>query len=162
MRGSARAVGGEAVDVHGGAADHPVDVDEAFVGAEGGELFLGHFFAADEAGGVGLAERDVAGGVLVEEGVPEEDAGLRDGGVVRDEGDFAELARAFVGGDELVDGGFAGGGGGFDDLPSLKVQRMFSISVPWCESGLEAETWPLTRALCGVVKHSSVGMLALQ
>ena len=49
------AVGGEAVYVHGGAADHPVDVDEAVVCAEGGELFFGHFVAADEAGGVGLA-----------------------------------------------------------------------------------------------------------
>lgn len=49
------AVGGEAVYVHGGAADHPVDVDEAVVGAEGGELFFGHLVAADEAGGVGLA-----------------------------------------------------------------------------------------------------------
>jgi len=52
----------------------------------------------------------VAGGVLVEEGVPEEDAGLRDGRGVGDESDFAELAGSFVGGDELVQGGFAGGG----------------------------------------------------
>ena len=28
------AVGGEAVDAHGGATDHPVDMDEAFIGAE--------------------------------------------------------------------------------------------------------------------------------
>ncbi len=76
---------------------------------------VGHLFAADEAGGVGLAERDVAGGVLVEERVPEEDAGLRDGRGCGDEGDFAEAARAIVGGDEAVEDVFAGGGGGLDD-----------------------------------------------
>ena len=64
----------------------------------------GHVLAVDEAGGVGLAEGDVAGGVLVEEGVPEEDAGLGDGGVVGDESDFAEAGGAFVGGDELAQG----------------------------------------------------------
>jgi len=62
----------------------------------------------------------VAGGVLVEEGVPEEDAGLRDGRVVGDESNFAELACTFVSGDELVDGGFACGGGGFDDAAILE------------------------------------------
>jgi hypothetical protein len=113
--GFAGAVGVEAVDVHGGAADHPVDVDEAFVGAELGELGVGHFFAIDEAGGVGLAEGDVAGGVLVKERVPEEDAGLGDGRVVGHEGDFAEAGGAFVGGDELAQGILAGGGGGFGD-----------------------------------------------
>jgi len=68
-------VGMDAINIHSGAADHPVDVYEAVVGAECSELVGRHFFAIDEAGRVGLAERDVAGGVLVKESVPEKDAG---------------------------------------------------------------------------------------
>ena len=118
--GFGRAVGGETVDVHGGPTDHPVYVDEAVIGSQAGELFFGHLVSSDEAGGVSLSEGDVAGGIFVEESVPEEDTGLRDGGVVRDESDFAELACAFVGGDELVDRGLAGGGGGMDDAAILE------------------------------------------
>ena len=47
-------------------------------------------------------------------------------------------------------------------FPPANRQRMFSISVPWCESGFDALTTPSTRSLCGVVKHSSVGILGWQ
>ena len=107
--------GVEAVYVHGGGADHPVDVDEGGVGAELGEVGFGLMFAVDEAGGVGLAEGDVGGGVFVEEGVPEEQAGLGDGGRVGDEGDFAEAGGAFVRRDEALERVEAGGGVGLGD-----------------------------------------------
>ena len=47
-------------------------------------------------------------------------------------------------------------------FPPSNLQRMFSISVPWCDSGFDARTTPSTRSLCGVVKHSSVGMFGWQ
>jgi uncharacterized protein (DUF427 family) len=41
------------------------------------------------------------------------------------------------------------------DLPAYAI-------VPWCESGLVAVTVPSARSLCGALKISSVGMLAMQ
>ena len=80
-----------------------------------------HLFAADEAGRVGLAERDVAGSVLIEQRVPVEDAALRDWGVMRHECDFAQAAGAIVCRDEAVQHVFTGGGRGLNDLPAFKA-----------------------------------------
>src|SRR5215218_1969392 len=66
------------IHIHLIGADHPVDMDQALVGSAGGKLLLAHGAAAPDALAVGLAQRDVARGVLVEEGVEEEQPALRD------------------------------------------------------------------------------------
>ena len=53
--------------------------------------------AVDEALRIALAERDVAGGVLVEQSVEEQEPALRDGRGMRHQRDLAEAARALVG-----------------------------------------------------------------
>ena len=72
----AAAVGVDAVDVDLARADHPVDVDQALVAALRRDLLRRQLGAVDEAFRVALAERDVAGGVLVEQRVVEQDAAL--------------------------------------------------------------------------------------
>src|SRR6187399_3224098 len=72
----ARALDAEHRDL--GAADHEVRVDDGVVVAAGGELIVAQLLAAVERALDPLAPRDVAGGVLVEERVVEDDAGLAD------------------------------------------------------------------------------------
>src|SRR6187549_1971077 len=59
-------------------ADHEVRVDDGVVVAAGRELVVAQLLAAVERALDPLAPRDVAGGVLVEERVVEDDAGLAD------------------------------------------------------------------------------------
>src|ERR1700676_1410325 len=66
------AVGVDTVDVDFIRADHPVDVDEALVAALRGNLLRRQLRTVDEAFRIALAERDVAGGVLVEQRVEEQ------------------------------------------------------------------------------------------
>ena len=66
------AVGVNAVDVNLVRADHPVDMDEALVAALRRDLLGRQLLAADEAFRIALAERDMTGGVLVEQGVEEQ------------------------------------------------------------------------------------------
>src|SRR4051812_29835190 len=72
------AVGMNAVDVGLGRADHPVDVNEALVAALRRNLLRRQLAAVDEAFRVALAERDVRGGVLVEQRVEEQQPAFRD------------------------------------------------------------------------------------
>ena len=74
----AGAIGKHAIDVEAAIADHEVDVNHAAIAAGGGERLVGHRFAALHREAVGGAERDVAGGVLIEQRVVEETTGLRD------------------------------------------------------------------------------------
>src|SRR3569833_1486358 len=66
----------DAVDVDLTGPDHPVDVDVAGVAAAALHLFGGDRLAIDEALRLALAECDVARGILVEQGVVEEDPRL--------------------------------------------------------------------------------------
>ena len=68
------AVGVHAVDVDLVRADHPVDVDQALVAALRRDLRRRQAAAVEEAFRIALAERDVAGGVLVEQRVEEQTA----------------------------------------------------------------------------------------
>src|SRR4051812_42665293 len=86
-----------AVHVHLGGPDHPVDVDEAAVGATNRKLRLAHLAATPEALAVGLAERDVARGVLVEERVEKQKPALRDRRRIWHQRHLAEAAGALVG-----------------------------------------------------------------
>ena len=90
-------------------------MNERGVGSPGSKGLFIHRLAFDETGGVGLTQGDVACGVLVEQGVPEENAGLGDGRGVGDEGYFAEATGSVIGGDETIEGFLAGGCGRFDD-----------------------------------------------
>src|SRR6185437_6402443 len=68
----ARAVRADAVDVNLARADHPVHVDEARIAAGRRNLLRAHIREVGEALGIALAERDVARGIFVEEGVVEQ------------------------------------------------------------------------------------------
>ena len=61
----------DAVDVGLVGADHPVDVDQALVAALRRDLLGRQLAAVDKTFRVALAERDVRGGVLVEQRVEE-------------------------------------------------------------------------------------------
>ena len=74
ITGTLAAVGLDAVDVDLVRADHPVDMDQALVAALRRDLVRRQLVAVDEAVGIALAERDVAGGILVEQRVVEQDA----------------------------------------------------------------------------------------
>src|SRR5665811_446239 len=70
--GHASAVCESTVDVNFIRADHPVDMDQALVAALRGDLLRRQLATVDEAFRIALAERDVAGGVLVEQCVEEQ------------------------------------------------------------------------------------------
>jgi hypothetical protein len=95
-------------------------MDEAVVGTERAKPLLAHRFTVNKAGGIRLAERDMTGGVLVKEGVPEKNARLSDRRVVRDEGNLAETTGTVVSRDKLVEGFFASSGRGFGNASVLK------------------------------------------
>ena len=94
-------------------------MNEAGIAALGADLFRRQLGVVDEAAGVALAERDVAGGVLIEQGVVEQDAARRDRRRMRHQRHFAEPARALVGVEHLVQHLRPGAGGGLDDPPAL-------------------------------------------
>ena len=58
-------------------SDHPVNMNQAFVRASRRELFWSEAIAIFQACAVGLSEGDVAGGILVEESVHEEQSAGR-------------------------------------------------------------------------------------
>src|SRR3954470_19351531 len=80
---------GDAVDVELGAADHEVDVDLAPIDARPLELVLDLVAEA-------VAERDVAGRILVEEGVEEDRSQRTDPPAPVDERELSEVRRALV------------------------------------------------------------------
>src|SRR5665647_3692256 len=90
------AVGVDAVDVDLVRADHPVDMNQALVAALRGDLLRRQLAAVDKALRIALAERDVAGGVLVEQGVEEQQPAFRDRRGMRHQRHFAEPARALI------------------------------------------------------------------
>ena len=78
-------------------------------------------FWSHEALRIGLAEGDVAGGVLVEERVVEEQAALRDRVGMRDEGHLAQAAGALVRADHALEHRLAGAGAGLGDAAGLEA-----------------------------------------
>src|SRR5580693_3185390 len=92
-----------AIDVDFVGADHPVDMDQALVAALRRDLLLGQPGAVDETFRIALAERDMAGGVLVEQGVEEQQPALRDRRGMRHQRYLAEAARALIGVEHLLE-----------------------------------------------------------
>ena len=106
-------------------------MDQALVAALRGDLLRRQLGAVDEAFRIALAERDVAGGVLVEQRVEEQQPALRDRRGMRHQRHFAEPARALVGIEHLVQHLLAARGLGLDDAAVLEAApAMLSISVP--------------------------------
>ena len=81
---------------------------------------------------------------------------------MRHECDFAELAGAFVGGDELVERLFAGGCGGFDDLAVLEGAADVFDQRALMGKRLRCRDVAVDAVFVRVVKHSSVGILGWQ
>ena len=96
-------------------------MNEAVIRSECGELFGSEFVAIFETSAIGLAERDVAGGVFVEERVREEQGALCDGRGMRYQRDFAETAGAVVGVNHALKDFLSTGGGCFDDASGLEA-----------------------------------------
>ena len=94
---------GGAGDVQIRCAHHEVHMGDGVVEAMGLQLVLAHFLAALQAG-IRLAEGDVAGGVLVEQRVVEQDLLVGDGAVVGHQGHLAEVAGSLVHGDGGLEG----------------------------------------------------------
>lgn len=90
----APAVRVDAIDIDLAGADHPVDMDQALVAALRRDLLRRQVRTIDETFRIALPQRDMAGGVLVEERVVEQDAALRDRRRGMRQRDFAEPARA--------------------------------------------------------------------
>src|SRR5712671_84829 len=76
--GHTPAVGMNTIDVNFIRADHPVDVDKALVAALRCNLLGRQLGAVDEAFRIALAERDMTGGILVEQCVEEQQTAFRD------------------------------------------------------------------------------------
>src|SRR5580692_6378646 len=72
----APAVGIKSVDIDLVRADHPVDVDQAGITALGCNLLRRQVGAIEEALRIALAKRDVAGSVLVEQRIEEQQPAL--------------------------------------------------------------------------------------
>ena len=86
-----------------------------------GEFFGRELVSVEQARGIRLAERDVRGGIFVEERVEEDKAALRDGRRVGNERHFAQAARAVVGVDEFFEHFLAARGVGLNDAAVLKA-----------------------------------------
>ena len=96
------AIAGDRVDVHVGGADHKVHVEHGIVDAQGAALLQGHGLVALDRIGKAHAQRQMAGGVLIEQGVVKQQAGFGDRGVHGDERTFAQIGGAFVHRDHLL------------------------------------------------------------
>ena len=108
------AVAGDPVDVDLVRADHEVHVDRALVDALAVGLVL-------DREGVGVAERDVAGGVLVDERVVEDRLERPDPALLVDERELAQPRRAVVLRDRRPERVGADVGVGLDRSPALEL-----------------------------------------
>ncbi len=159
--GHATAVRMHTVDVGPVRADHPVDVDEAAVAALRRDLLGRQRVAVDEALGVALAERDVAGRVLVEQRVEEQQPAPRSArnaapAPPRPGGARPRRCRA------PCSAPLRPVRPGLDDAPGLEPHGDAVDQGALVGQRLRAATVPSTRPACGVVKTSSVGMFGLQ
>ena len=73
------AVTGGGIDIHGVAADHEVHMDHRFIDTQCPALFQRLVVVVTDGVGEALAHSQVAGGVLIEQGVIEQNAAFADG-----------------------------------------------------------------------------------
>ena len=73
------AIGADGIDVHGVAADHEVGVDHGVVDTQGSALLQGAVVVVGQAVLVAHAHGQVADGILIIQGVEEQQAALVDG-----------------------------------------------------------------------------------
>ena len=86
-------------------ADHEILMDHGVVHAERAHLLERAVRVVADGVDKAHAEREVAAGIFVKQGVVKQDACLVDGAVIRHERALAEVGRAFVHGDELLQQG---------------------------------------------------------
>ena len=104
-----------------GSAHHEIHVGDGVVKAGGAQLLLGHLRPAPDALGIGLAEGQVAGGVLVKEGVVVEKLLVADGAVVGHQSHLAQPGGGLVCDQRAVLGDVAAGA----ELADVMRHRLF-------------------------------------
>jgi hypothetical protein len=71
------------VDAHICRTDHEIHVGQARIDSMLGKLLWGHVFTAFDIDGIRIADRQMVGGIFIEEGVVKNDVGLGNGGEMR-------------------------------------------------------------------------------
>src|ERR1700733_5570685 len=128
-------------------------MDHALVAALRRDLLWGELRAVDEALRVALPERDVAGGVLVEQRVEEQEAALRDRRGVRHQRDLAKAARALVAVEHFVQNVLTARGLRFDDASALKADCDVVDERPLIGERLGARDMAVDATRMGRRKH---------
>ena len=141
------------VDVDPVRADHPVDMDHALVAAARRDLVGSELVAVDEALGVALSERDVAGGVLVEQGIEEQEAAFRDRRGMRHQGDLAKSAGAVVAVEHFLEHVLAARGLRLNDPSRLEPDRNAVDQRALIGEGLGADDMAIDPARMGGREH---------
>ena len=97
----------------------------------GFQLLLGHILAPLDALGIGLAKGQVAGGVLIEQGIVEQQLLIADGAVIGHQSHLAEVGRALVQGGLRLQLLLAHLGVDLDDpaLPDDKMEVLHQIAA---------------------------------
>ncbi len=126
----ALARGGDGDDGEVVVAYHEVHVNHGVIDAHGVEFIEGIVVVVSDAVGKAGAEGEVAGGVLVKEGLVEGNAALTDGGGVGHKGALAEHTSAFVHGDHLAEKFLALFGVNFHRAAALKADREILDEFP--------------------------------
>ena len=72
-------VGSDSVDIQGIAADHEIDMDHAVIESHGDQFIFAVFFEVADTAIEASADGEVASGIFIVKGIPEEDTGLIDG-----------------------------------------------------------------------------------
>ncbi|MNT60694.1 hypothetical protein D3C72_1982890 [compost metagenome] len=65
------------------------------------QLVLSHFFAAFQTESVSCADRQMVGGILIKQGIEIQNVRFGDRGLVRYEGNFTQVFRAFIQADQI-------------------------------------------------------------
>ena len=103
-------------------SDHEIDVDCAPVASGSVEFLIVHRVATVYRKFVSRPERDMAGRILIEEGVVEQQPGLRDRRAVGNERHLAESSGARIGFHQLAQHGFAALGGQPDNASVYEMK----------------------------------------
>ena len=98
------AVGEDAVDIHIRGTDHKVHMYEAVIQSFLLQFFLAHRLAAFEAKRVSFADGEMVGGILIEQGVIENQSLSAKSATMGHQRDFTETTGAFIGLDQAFQG----------------------------------------------------------
>ena len=157
---SAVAEGGDDGEV--GGADHEVLVDDRVVDAHRFLLLLGVLIVVAQGVGEPSSEREVACGVLIEEGVVEQKAELVDGGRIGHQRDLAEVCRALVHADDGAEQFLVLCRLDLDDLAALEANREVLDELTVIGQGLGGVNDALGASAHGADEHFLGGDIRLK